>query len=174
MSFLLELAAKTGLTVHMAVLVGSEAVLIERIDSHGLVKLDTWVGMRMHVHCSAVGKVLIAFLPDEEFRRIVQPKRLIKHNQNTISSMPKLREELARVRHAGFAIDDEEEEIGVRCAGAPVFDRSHAVVAAVSVAGTVTQIPANQVEELGKLVRGAALKISWRLGYGQLPEKNSS
>jgi DNA-binding IclR family transcriptional regulator len=165
--FLLSLAAKTGLTVHMAVLEGNEAVLIERIESPGLVKLNTWVGQRMHVNCTAVGKVLSAFLSEEEFKRTVQAKRLIKHNQNTISSVGKLREELNRVRAAGYAVDDEEEEVGVRCVGAPVFDHSGRAVAAVSVAGTTSQIPSGSIEGLARLLRDTGYRISAELGYGR-------
>lgn len=165
--FLLSLSAKTGLTVHMAVLEGSEAVLIERIESSGLVKLNTWVGQRMHVNCTALGKALIAFLPEEEFRRTVQTRRLIKHNQNTISSVARLREELGRVRLAGYAVDDEEEEVGVRCVGTPIFDPTDRVVAALSVAGTTVQIPSGQVEALAKLVQETAGRISRELGYGR-------
>jgi DNA-binding IclR family transcriptional regulator len=163
--FLLSLATQTGLTVHMAVLEGNEAVLIERIESPGFVKLNTWVGQRMHVNCTAVGKVLVAFIPEEEFKRKVQAKRLIKHNQNTISSIGKLRDELNKVRAAGYAIDDEEEEVGVRCVGAPVFDQSGRAVAAVSVAGTTSQIPAEGIEGLAKLVRDTGWRISRELGH---------
>jgi DNA-binding IclR family transcriptional regulator len=166
--FLLALAAKTGLTVHMAVLEGNEAVLIERIESPGLVKLNTWVGQRMHVNCTAVGKVLSAYLTEEEFKRTIQTKRLIKHNQNTISSLGRLREELNRVRAAGYAVDDEEEEVGVRCVGAPVFDQTARAVAAVSVAGTTSQIPADGIERLAALVQEAGIRISRELGNARV------
>lgn len=165
--FLLPLAAKTGLTVHMAILEGSEAVLIERIESSGLVKLNTWVGQRMHVNCTALGKALAAFLSEEEFKRLVQNRRLIKHNQNTINSMARLRDELRRVRSVGYAVDDEEEEVGVRCVGAPVFDYSRRVVAALSLAGTTVQIPEGQVGTLARMVQETAAKISRELGYGR-------
>lgn len=167
MPFLLSLAAKTGLTVHMAVLEGNEAVLIERIESPGLVKLNTWIGQRMHVNCTALGKALVAFLSDEEFKRTVQTRRLIKHNQNTISSIAKLRDDLSRVRALGYAVDDEEEEVGVRCVGAPIFDYTGRTAAALSVAGTSVQIPAGDVEHLAKLVQETAGRISRELGYGR-------
>lgn len=167
MPFLLPLAAKTGLTVHMAVLEGNEAVLIERIESPGLVKLNTWIGQRMHVNCTALGKALVAFLPDDEFKRRVQMRRLIKHNQNTISSITKLRDDLSQVRSLGYAVDDEEEEVGVRCIGAPIFDYTGRTASALSVAGTTIQIPAGDVERLAKLVQETAGKISRELGYGR-------
>lgn len=167
MPFLLSLAADTALTVHMAVLEGSEAVLIERLESPGLVKLNTWIGQRMHINCTALGKALVAFLPEEEFKRTFQARRLIKHNQNTISSAARLREELIRVRSLGYAVDDEEEEVGVRCVGAPIFERNGKVAAAVSVAGTTVQIPERQVTVLAKSVQETASRISRELGFGR-------
>jgi DNA-binding IclR family transcriptional regulator len=162
---LVDLAAKIGLTVHMAVLEGSEAVLIERIQSPGLVQLDTWVGQRMHVNCTAVGKALLAYLSEEEFKRTIQGRRLIKHNQYTICSIAKLRDELNRIRAAGYAVDDEEEEIGVRCIGAPIFDHTGKVIAAISAAGTTAQIPLDRMEKIAKCVRDTAGRISLTLGY---------
>lgn len=164
--FLLDLAAKTGLTVHMAVLEGSEAVLIEIIQSPGRVKLDTWVGQRMHVHCTAVGKALLAFVSEEQFKRTIQGKRLIKHNPYTICSTAKLRDELNKIRAAGYAVDNEEEEVGVRCVGAPIFDHSGRVVAAISVAGTTAQIPLDRIEKVAECVRDTAERISRTVGYG--------
>jgi DNA-binding IclR family transcriptional regulator len=164
--FLLNLAAKMGLTVHMAVLEGSEAVLIEVIAPPGIPKLDTWVGQRMDVNCTGVGKALLAFLSEEEFKRTTQGRRLTKHNQYTISSIAKLREELNKVRAAGYAVDNEEDEIGFRCAAAPVFDHGDKVVAAISVAGTADQIPLHRMEKVAECVRDTAEKISRTIGFG--------
>jgi len=160
-----DLAAKIDLTVHMAVLDGSEAALIERIQSPGSVQLDTWVGQRMHVNCTALGKALLACLSEEEFKRTIQGRRLIKHNQYTICSIAKLRDELNRIRAAGYAVDNEEEEIGVRCIGAPIFDHTGKVIAAISAAGTTAQIPMERIEKFAKYVRETADRISLTLGY---------
>jgi DNA-binding IclR family transcriptional regulator len=164
--FLADLATKIGLTVHMAILEGSEAVLIEKIQAPGIVKLDTWVGQRMHLNCTAVGKVLLAFLSEKEFERTLHGKRLIKHNQYTISSITELRDEMKKVKAAGYALDNEEEEVGVRCLGAPIFDHSGRVVAAISAAGTTAQIPLDRMEKIAEQVRDTAERISRSLGYG--------
>jgi DNA-binding IclR family transcriptional regulator len=164
--FLKDLATKIGLTVHLAILEGSEAVLIEKIQAPGIVKLDTWVGQRMHLNCTAVGKALLAFLSEEEFERTLHGRRLIKHNHYTISSIPELRDEMKKVKAAGYALDNEEEEVGVRCLGAPIFDHTGRVAAAISVAGTTVQLPWDQTEKVAEIVRDTARKISWTLGYG--------
>ena len=161
-----ELAAMTGLTVHLAVLMGGEAVLIDRAQPPAFSELGTWVGQRMHLHCTAVGKVLLAFLSDEEFNRTLQGRRLLKHNHRTICSAAKLRSEMAKIRAVGYSVDDEEEEIGVRCIGAPIFDQAGKALAAISLAGTTEQIPVEQIENHAKSLIQVADRISQNFGYG--------
>ena len=154
----------TGLTVHMAVLERNEAVIIEKVEAPGLLKFATWIGRRLDVNCTGVGKALIAFLPEDEFDRHIRTKGFAKHNERTITSINKLKRELARARVLGYAFDDEEDEIGVRCIGAPIFDVSTKPVAAISVAGTTGQIPAERIEALADAVKQAATAVSLRLG----------
>jgi DNA-binding IclR family transcriptional regulator len=161
------LMRKTGLTVHMAVLERNEAVIIEKLESPGLLRLATWIGRRLDVNCSGVGKALIAFLSDEEFEQQFKTKGLAKHNENTTVSITKLKRELERVRTLGYALDDEEDEIGFRCIGAPVFGCTKKVVAAISVAGTTVQIPNEDVVHIARVVKHAAAQISMQLGCRQ-------
>ena len=163
--FLQKVAQETKLTVHMAILERGEAVIIDRIEAPGIVKLATWIGRRLDVNCTGVGKALIAFIPEELFDRQFTAKALTKHNERSIVSIPGLKKELLQVRKLGYALDDEEDEIGLRCIGAPIFDDSREVVAALSVAGTVTQIPMERVSELGNKVKQAADAISSSLGF---------
>ncbi len=165
--FLQTLMRKTALTVHMAVLERNEAVIIEKVECPGLLRLATWIGRRLDVNCSGVGKALIAFLSEEEFDRQFKAKGLARHNENTTVSIVKLKSELEHVRTLGYSFDDEEDEIGFRCIGAPVFDFTNQVVAAISVAGTTAQIPTDHVPELARTVKVTAAQISLQLGYGQ-------
>jgi DNA-binding IclR family transcriptional regulator len=103
-------------------------------------RLHTWVGKRMELHCTALGKVLLAWLPEEEARRILNERILARHNENTKASPRRLLEELQETRKRGYAVDDEEAEIGYRCLGAPVFDSNGEIAAAVSVSGTTSQL----------------------------------
>jgi DNA-binding IclR family transcriptional regulator len=163
--FLETLMRKTGLTVHMAILERNEAVIIEKIQPLSLIQLATWIGRRMDVNCTGAGKALIAYLPPNEFDREIKSKCLAKHNHKTIVSLTKLRQELARIRELGYAFDDEEDEIGLRCIGAPVFDTSAGVVAAISVSGTTVQITMERVPALARTVTRTAAAISSQLGY---------
>lgn len=163
--FLQGLMRKTGLTVHMAILERNEAVIIEKVQPLGLIQLATWIGRRMDVNCTGAGKALIAFLPDEEFDREITSKGLAKHNHKTIVSLNKLKQEFVKIRESGYAFDDEEDEIGLRCIGAPVFDNTDRVVASISVSGTTSQISMQRLPALAKLVKKSAAAISSQLGH---------
>lgn len=163
--FLRRLMEETRLTVHMAVLERDEAVVIEKVEAPGLVRLASWIGRRLDVNCSGVGKALIAFLPTDELNHLLNTKEFARHNRRTIVSKSALRRELALVREAGYAVDNEEDDLGVCCIGSPVFDSSGRAVAAISIAGTTSQIGIDRIPILGRLVMGAARRTSVRLGY---------
>ena len=155
MPHLRQLMLTTNLTVHMGVLDGAEAVLVAKVDPPGVTRLATWLGRRMEVHCTGVGKALIAHLPPEELQELLRSRTFPRHNENTIVSEKKLMQELESVRSIGYATDDEEDELGYRCIGVPVFEQSQ-VVAAISVAGTVLQVRSETVKDLiHHLVRAA-------------------
>jgi len=156
----------------MALIEGDEAVLIEKVEPPGLVRLATWVGKRLELHCSAVGKCLLAHLREDEFLRLVRDRGLTRNNENTITSIRRLKQQMTQIRHAGYAIEDEEGEIGCRCVGAPLFDHSGNVVAAISVAGTTAQVRSEEFTYFGQLVRQTASDISEALGF--IPTKIES
>jgi DNA-binding IclR family transcriptional regulator len=146
--FLRSLMQESQLIVHMAVLDGTEAVIIEKVAAPGMLRVPTWVGRRLDVNCTSVGKALAAFSSEEELDEIVRLKGFPKRNDNTM--------ELASVRHLGYSLDDEEDEIGERCIGAPIFDAFGTIIAAISVAGTVSQIPNERIAGLANLLKRTA------------------
>ena len=161
--FLLDLMVRTGLTVHLAILEGAEAVIVEKIEAPGMLRLATWVGRRLDANSSGVGKALLAFGTEENFApRLTRP--MARHNKNTISSPVRLARELRKVRKLGYAFEDEEGEIGFRCIGVPIYDSGNRVVAAVSIAGTTSQIMDDRVAKLASLVKVTAGRISAQLG----------
>jgi DNA-binding IclR family transcriptional regulator len=137
---LYRLMQETGLTVHLGILEDGEAILIDRIEPSGAPRVATWVGRRMGLHCTAIGKALIAYLPQEKLDELIRKQGLLRHNENTIASMARLRQACDDVQRVGYAVDDEEEEIGVRCIGAPVFNDKGEVVAAISISGSKAQM----------------------------------
>lgn len=162
---LCELTQRTGLTTHMAILENNEALLIAKVEPSGGLPVATWVGKRIDYHCTSLGKALIAWRREEEINRLVTERRMLRHNENTISTLARLKAELMRTRQAGYSIDDEEEEIGVRCIGAPVLGPSGEVEAAISVSATIEQIPSEDVPRMGALVQEIAFEMSRRLGW---------
>lgn len=159
-SCLRRLADQTGLTAHLAILVKGEAILIERVtpvDTPGA-RIATWAGKRMELHCTALGKILVAHVVESEMEQMVKRQGLLRHNENTIASLAKLKDQCAQIRRIGYSIDDEEEEIGVRCVGAPVKDRREKVVAAVSLSGTTDQL--SEISSFATLLKRTALDIS--------------
>jgi DNA-binding IclR family transcriptional regulator len=168
MSHLRKLMLATNLTVHMGVLDGSEAILVAKLDPLGVTGLATWLGRRMEVHCTGIGKALIAHLPPEELRSLLRSRTFPRHNENTIVSAKRLMQELETVRSTGYAIDDEEDELGFRCIGVPVLENGQ-LVAAISVAGTTDQVTSENTKELVRHLSKTAEAIQETL----LPESDS-
>src|ERR1700730_1648750 len=137
--FMRALGEKIRLTVHLAVLDQGEAVYIEKVEAAGFFKVNTWVGRRMFLHSTSVGKCLLAWLPRHEIETLVKPQGLKKRTPKTITSVSKLLADLEHVKQTGYAVDDEENSLGARCLGAPVFDAAGDVTAAHSARGTLTR-----------------------------------
>jgi DNA-binding IclR family transcriptional regulator len=155
-----DLCKRTGLTVHLAIRERNEAMLIAKVSSIEGQHIATWIGKRIDVHCTSMGKCLIAWLPEPELDELIRHHGLLRHNENTISSARKLKQELEKTRASGYAVDDQEEEIGIRCVGAPVFDSNGNVVAAVSVSGTIDQIDLENCRELIECIQQTGRAIS--------------
>lgn len=155
-----RLLQKTRLTVHMAIYEDGEAVLVEKLEPPTAVKTASHIGRRLDLHCTGVGKALLAYLPEDEINRLRISRIWARHNENTIVFSKKLEAELAHIRKVGYSFDNEEDEIGFRCVGAPVFENNRAVIAAVSVVGTTAQITQETLGSLARNVRHAADEIS--------------
>jgi DNA-binding IclR family transcriptional regulator len=155
-----DLCMRTGLTVHMAIRERNDVMLIAKVSSVGGQHVSTWIGKRIDVHCTSLGKCLIAYLPESEIDEIIREHGLLRHNENTISSAKRLKLDLEKARARGYAIDDQEEEIGMCCIGAPVFDANGDVIAAVSISGTTVQIDLENCKELVEAVQQTARAIA--------------
>ena len=167
--FLRELMEATGLTVHMAVVEHYQAVLVDKVEPPGLLRLATWIGQRMDMHCTAVGKALMAHLPDEQFEKFLATQARPRYNENTLVSARKLREQRDLIRRLGYSSEDEEGEVGFSCIGAPVFDQHGTIAAAISVAGPTGQMAREESSALIAKVKQTAANISQMLGHRSPP-----
>ncbi|MEI6360893.1 MAG: IclR family transcriptional regulator [Actinomycetes bacterium] len=153
------LSEATGETVNLAIKVGYEVEQIAQVDSTYLMGNVNWVGMRVPLHCSALGKVFLAagaVLPDG---------RLTKRTAQSISTRPALEEELNRVRAQGWAVADSELEPGLVAVAAPVRSSDGSVVAALSISGPSVRLLPERFAELGALVATESDRLSRQLGY---------
>lgn len=154
------LVEQTRLTAHLGVLEKGHVVFIQKVDGPGMIKFDTYVGKRADVHCTGLGKALLACSTDQIVRECLAVESFVKYTDATITSTAAFRKELARVKQKGYAIDDEEEEVGVRCLAAPVFNPLGELISAVSVTGTTAQIPSGSFSKLAETVKETSAKIS--------------
>lgn len=163
--FMEKLAQETGYTVHLATLAGGKAVYIDKVNGPGFVQFATSVGQSWHLHLSGVGKALAAHLSEEQIDKIIKEHGLPTSTQNSLNSAESFKEFLNIVRETGFAIEDEEGEIGIRCIAAPIFDHTKRVVAAISITSLRNELPSVRFQEVGQMVKEKALSISQRLGF---------
>jgi DNA-binding IclR family transcriptional regulator len=168
-----HLMEKTGLTCHLAILDGPDAVYIEKVEPQGFIRMDTWVGRRMRVHATSVGKGLVAHIPQERLEKILHERGMEKRTPKTITTVPRLMKELEKVRAQGYAVDDEENNLGARCLGAPVFNQQGGIEASVGLSGTINQVNEQTMPRIVEALKDAARHISMQLGY-RAPHRRAS
>lgn len=160
-----QLVVHSQLTAHLAILDGDEAVYIEKVDAPGFIKMDTWVGKRMEIYSTGVGKAIVAYHSEQEVLRLLHARGMKKRTPYTIVSPAKLVQDLAKVRERGYGMDDEENSLGVRCVAAPVFNGDGRVEASVGMSGTLSQMTEETLPKMAELVKDAARRISQQLGW---------
>jgi DNA-binding IclR family transcriptional regulator len=160
-----ELALKVQETVHLAVLSDTEIVYVDKIDSPRTLGVMSKIGQRAPVYCTALGKALLAHLPEEERPRVINEIHLKPFTSHTITSKKQLIVELKEVRRRGYARDRREIEEDVECLAAPIFNHLGNAVAALSISGPQRKInvPREKIFA-GQLMKAAGL-ISSKMGY---------
>lgn len=159
-----ELVRESGLTGHLAVLRDGDSVYIDRVQGNGLVQISSYVGLHWPAHTSAVGKALLAFLPDPELARVLKQMTLKKLTPHTIRSKRVLEKQLRMFRRLGYAWEQNEGELGLGCVAAPIYGPDHELTAAISLSGTTHQIAKAKIPALGAVVKRYAKQMSARLG----------
>lgn len=164
-SLLEELTRKAGITGHIAIRDGGHAVYIDKVEVMDAVRVTTWVGKRMPLHSTSIGKAILAFLSEKDIDRIIAEHPLKRFTPKTVVNPAALKEQLAKIRAQGFASCNEENEIDVRSVAAPIFNGTQRVVAAVNLGASTLQMRTKDVPRLGALVSSYALRMSAQLGY---------
>lgn len=161
-----RIAAQCDETVHIAVLEGTEVFYIAKVDSTNALRLVSAIGRRLPAHCTAVGKMLLSGLSEEEFRaRFDGLSTLVRMTRNSIPTVEALHAELTATRVRGLAWDNCESNPDVRCVAAPIYDHRGRMVAAMSISFPVVRDTPERFLELARLVRQGAREVSERLGY---------
>jgi DNA-binding IclR family transcriptional regulator len=168
---LVTLMEAAGETVHLSVLSQEAALCVDKIDSTRSMRMSSYIGFRDPLHCSGVGKVLLAFQDDQTLAALLDGMSMEVHTVHTIVDKAELHGELASIRKQGFAIDFEEIEDDVCCVAAPVHDHEGVVVAAVSVSGPTSRVNQTTLPDLIPTVKHAALAISRDLGWREVGAK---
>ncbi|MCL4515751.1 MAG: IclR family transcriptional regulator [Firmicutes bacterium] len=163
--YLKALSEKTGETANLIVLEQGEVVYIEKAESPASLRFFNRIGKRAPAHCTGGGKALLANLPAAQVQGIIAEKGLPSLTSQTIVEEKVLWKELTGIKEAGYALDNEECEEGVRCVAAPVFNHMGVPVAAVSISGPTFRFSPAKMEEFVGLTREAAEGLSRRLGY---------
>lgn len=161
------LSNETKETVNLGVLDGHELLYLEVIESPHSFRMASQAGMRRPLNCTALGKTLLAFLPDENREELLPLLTFERATPRTIPNLARFRKELARVVQEGYAIDDQETDMGARCVAAPILDASGSVTAAISVSGPVTRIGRDRIQAYALATKKAARAISAQLGHSR-------
>ncbi|MFS0724109.1 IclR family transcriptional regulator [Paenibacillus sp. 1P07SE] len=162
------LAQAKGQTTHLVILDGSEGVYIDKVEGAKAAIRYSRIGRRVPLHSSAVGKVLAAYQGEAQLQRLLQSYSYMTRTERTISSEAQFRRELEAVRSEGIGYDREENEPGVRCAAAPIFNHAGGVAAAMSISTMVAHVDDAELAELVGLLRQEAAAISRKLGYREV------
>lgn len=149
-------------TAHLGVRDETDVVYVDKHESPLSVRTGSRIGSRQPLYSTAMGKVLLAHAAPSVFDAMVR-EGLPHRTATTITAPDALQVELERVRADGYAIDDQENELGIRCIGVPVFDHRGSVVAAISVSGPAARMSIERLTELSTFVMNAAAGVSRRL-----------
>ncbi|WP_170607582.1 IclR family transcriptional regulator [Ruegeria arenilitoris] len=167
-SVMRTLAKETGETANLAVQESGKLLYLIQIESENPIRASIKNGMAAYFHTSGVGKAIMAFMEEAELEELMAQLTLVRQTSNSIHDTQHLKAELLKSRQRGWALDDEERFLGMRCIAAPVFDSLENVVAGVSISGPITRFPDSKLEVLAGSVIEAANKISERLGNTSL------
>ncbi len=158
--YMKRLMEKTGYTVHLGILHENQVMYIAKEESDNFIKFSTYPGLKTEVHLSGLGKAITAYLSEDEIDNIIKNVGLKEATPNTITTVNEFKKSLEAVRKSGYAIEDEEGEIGVRCVAAPILNARYITPTAISITAHSSSLSREQFKEIGKKVQNVAQEIA--------------
>jgi len=163
--YLKELVNQCNETVHLGILEKEGVLYLAKEESSQTIRMCSYVGKRAPLHCTALGKVLLAYLPEGERKKILGRRGLLRLTEKTITDKEELEKELRVVKKQGFALDKGENEKDVRCIAAPIKNYQGKVIAAISISSPAYRTDFNKQNHLKEALIQVSNEISKRLGY---------
>ena len=164
--YLERLRNETNEAIHLVVRDGIDIVYVHKVEANNSsIHMFSRIGMRRPMYCTAVGKSILATMSDGHIKRIWDKSDIKQYTQHTIIRLENLYQELEQVRRLGYALDNEENELGVRCIGTAVLDYSGRAAAALSISAPLMRMTDQRIEELAQYILKAREDISSELGY---------
>lgn len=158
------LEAEFGETVHLGILSGFEVLSIEQMETARSLRPTMFVGKRAPLHCTAVGKALLAHMPADAVAQLARDGLLRSYTAQTITDRQQLLAALDAIRSQGFAIDDREHEDDVRCAAAPIWDHNNQVAASLSISGPAVRMDETRTAAMAQRLKTECGKLSKKMG----------
>jgi IclR family transcriptional regulator, KDG regulon repressor len=163
--FLTRITSETKETVHLAVLDEDQVLYLDKVEGPHALRMPSRVGRRIPTYCTSLGKAMLSCLDDQEVKNIFRDQVLSPYTPNTVKTLSQLLTDLRMIRKRGYAVDNEEIEIGLRCVGAPIRDYSGIMVGAISVAAPAARLAGQKIYAVGRLLVSTTEEISEKLGY---------
>ncbi|NHM31448.1 IclR family transcriptional regulator [Neobacillus terrae] len=163
--FLKQLENETNEVIHLVVYDQGEVVYIEKLEGNETLRMHSKVGKRAPMHCTSVGKAILAHLPSSNVLDILDRKGMALHTDKTITNKEDFMRELADVKRNGYALDLEENEYGITCIAVPIFDHLGKVIAAASISGPTMRMTEDRLKHLQARMLYIGKQISVRLGF---------
>jgi DNA-binding IclR family transcriptional regulator len=163
---LLELSAKTGQTVHLGILDGREGVYIDKVEGkHSIIRYSR-IGRRLPLHSTAIGKVIIAFQSPNIIQRLLKEYPYQQQTTCTITNEAVFQKEIEKIQQQKYAVDDQENEQGVRCVAVPIFNGTGKVLAAISISTLVSRVSEQELSVFIDLLQTSCQELSEQMRYG--------
>lgn len=159
-----EVSQQLNETVHLSKLDGDELIYLDKVESNQSMRIFTTIGSRMPAYCTGMGKAMLAYIDDEKINNLLSDA-LEPMTEYTITDKNELLKRLADIREKGYAMDNEENSIGLRCIAAPIFDHKGNAKYAISVSGPTVRMTDKRMENIISIIKDSARKISYKLGY---------